>query len=474
MPAKEMNNMTASLVTPGMQVSSASKCEAGEGTIEIDGKIVATTIGLFTIQNGIGVVSPKKELVSPEVGDTVICEIVKLNEKNGEAMIIEIEGKPGSIQPDHLYGQFHVTGIVDRYMHQTADAVRRRDVCRALVKEVSPVVRIDFRERDDCGVLHAICPSCGDTLQAQLDGDWNVKCNTCSYQAFRALADNFNAGWAELDQGASNLNNSGKRWGSVAESMFSKGPSGRATFIAEDVREDGRERTYFRFESDGGGRGQQRPRHNPGCKLFIGGLPREIGTDELREMFAKFGDMVDCIVPTDENKVNRGFGFVTYSEKSEAEAAASELDGHKINGRRIGVRDADSDDKKKKGKRKDPEGAKLYIGNLPFKATEEQLREVFKGVATITGLNIITDNAGKPKGFAFAFVKEKDKVEEIVKSVNGSELLGRKIRVDVAQQKKRNNNSGGKPEKSSRELRAMREEEEDSKKRNRRPRPKKD
>ena len=474
MLAKEMNNMTASLVTPGMQVSSASKCQAGEGTIEIDGKIVATTIGQFTIQDGIGIVSPQKELVSPEVGDTVICEIVKLNEKNGEAMIIAVEGKPGSIQPDHLYGQFHVTGIVDRYMHQTADAVRRRDICRALVKEVSPVVRIDFRERDDCGVLHAICPSCGDTLNASLDGDWNVKCNSCNYQAYRALADNFNAGWAQLERGASSLNNSGKRWGSVAESMFSKGPSGRATFIAEDVREDGRERTYFRFETDGGGRGQQRPRHNPGCKLFIGGLPREIGTDELREMFAKFGDMEDCIVPTDENGVNRGFGFVTYSAKAEAEAAASELDGHKINGRRIGVRDADSDNKKgKNNKRKDPEGTKLYIGNLPFKATEEELKKVFDKVATITDLNIITDNAGKAKGFAFAFIKEKENIDGIIKSLNGCELLGRKIRVDLAQQKKKNND-GKKPQKSSRELRAIREEEEDSKKRNRRPRPKKD
>ena len=474
MLAKEMNNMTASLVTPGMQVSSAAKCEAGEGTIDIDGKIVATTIGLFSIQNGIGTVSPQKKLVSPEVGDTVICEIVKLNEKNGEAMVIAVEGKPGSIQPEHLYGQFHVTGLVDRYMHQTADAVRRRDICRALVKEVSPVVRIDFRERDDCGVLHAICPPCGETLQAHLDGDWNVKCEVCGYQAYRALADNFNAGWAELEQGASSLNNSGKRWGSVAESMFSKGPSGRATFIAEDVREDGREKTYFRFESEGGGRGQQRPRHSPGCKLFIGGLPREIGTDQLREMFAKFGDMVDCIVPTDDNGVNRGFGFVTYSEKSEAEAAASKLDGHKINGRRIGVRDADSDNKKgKKNKRKDPEGTKLYIGNLPFKATDEELRKVFDKIATITDLNIITDNAGKPKGFAFAFIKEKDNIDSIIKSLNGSELLGRKIRVDLAQQKKKTND-GKKPEKSSRELRAMREEEEDSKKRNRRPKPKKD
>jgi RNA recognition motif-containing protein/exosome complex RNA-binding protein Csl4 len=474
MSAKEMNNMTASIVTPGMQVSTASKCEAGEGTIEIDGKIVSTTIGTFTIQDGFGIVAAKRNLVTPVIGDTVICEIVKLNEKNGEAQVLSVEGKPGSIQPNHLYGQFYVTGLVDRYMHQTADAVRRRDVCRAEVKGVEPVLRIDFRERDDCGVLHAICPPCGEILIAHLDGDWNVICNACGYQSFRALADNFGAGWAELEKGVSALNNPGKRWGAKAEAIFSKGPSGRATFIAEDVREDGRERTYFRFEAETGGRGQQRPKHQPGCKLFIGGLPREIGTDQLREMFVKFGDMTDCVVPTDDNSVNRGFGFVTYSDKSEADAAISELDGHRINGRRIGVRDADSDDKKgKREKRKDPEGAKLYIGNLPFKATEEQLRKVFHGVATVTGLTIVTDNSGKPKGFAFAFVKEADKAAEIVKAVNGAELLGRKIRVDVAQQKKTTDDNKSN-EKTSREMKAMREEEEDSKKHKRSPRPKKD
>ena len=101
------------------------------------------------------------------------------------------------------------------------------------------------------------------------------------------------------------------------------------------------------------------------------------------------------------------------------------------------------------------------------------MKKVFDKVATITDLNIITDNAGKAKGFAFAFIKEKENIDGIIKSLNGSELLGRKIRVDLAQQKKKNND-GKKPQKSSRELRAIREEEEDSKKRNRRPRPKKD
>ena len=478
--ATGMKNMTPSLVTPGMHISTSAECEAGEGTIEIDGKILATTTGMFTIENGTATVSAGKKIVMPEVGDTVLCEIVKLNEKNGEAQIICIEGKPGSVLPEHLYGQFHVTGIVDRYMHQTADAVRRRDVCRAEVKEISPVLRISFRDRDDCGVLHAICPPCGDVLVADLDGDWNVRCPTCNYQAYRALADNYGAGWADLDQGASALNNAGKRWGPKAEAMFAKGPAGRATFIAADVREDGRERTYFRFEGQAGGRGGGRQRAAPGTRLFVGGLPREVGTDELRDLFKGHGDMTDCIVLTDDGGVNRGFGFVTYAEKSMAEAAIKALDGHRINGRRIGVRDADDDKKKGRKERKEPEGLKLYIGNLPFTATQEQLKELVAAHATVNEVILATGPGGKAKGFGFVFIAEKDKGEAVVAAINNTEVEGRKIKVDIAKAKggkgggrggNRNGDGGGK---SSRELQALREEGEGGKKRKRRPRPKKD
>ena len=178
--------------------------------------------------------------------------------------------------------------------------------------------------------------------------------------------------------------------------------------------------------------------------------------------------------------MNRGFGFVTYSEKSQADTAIEKLNGHKINGRKIGVRDADSDDKKgKREKRKDPEGLKLYIGNLPFKATEENIRAMFEGIATVNGLVIATSGDGKPKGFAFAFIKEMDKGEEIVSKLNGSELLGRRIKVDVSQGGKKGGNRGSRNAnasdgKSSRELQALREEQEDAKKRPRRRREKKD
>ena len=473
--------MTASLVTPGSIIAAEGEHENGEGTTLDSGNIVSTVVGFVHVDNGVISVAAANTIVEPEVGDTVLCEVVKLNEKNGEAMITCVEGKPGSLQPQHLYGQFFVTGLVDRFMHQTSDALRRRDVCRALVKEVHPVVRLDFRERNDCGVLHAICPPCGDTLQPELDGDWNVKCPTCGYQAYRALADNYGAGWAELDQGASALNNAGKRWGAAAEAMFAKGPAGRATFIAADVREDGRERSYFRFEGESGGRGGGRQRAAPGTRLFVGGLPREVGTEELRDLFKAHGDMTDCIVLTDDAGVNRGFGFVTYAEKSMAEAAIKALDGHRINGRRIGVRDAD-DDKKKDRKKKDPQGLKLYIGNLPFSATAEQLQTLVAAHATVNEVVLATGPGDKPKGFGFVFIAEKDKGEAVVAALNQSEIDGRKIKVDIA--KAKGGNDGGRKGhsgrdgdgsgKSARELQALREEGEGGKKRRRRPRNKKD
>ena len=485
MLAKGMRIMTASLVTPGSIIAQEGEHEQGEGTALANGNIVSTVVGYVSVENGAISVSASKSIVEPAIGDTVLCEVVKLNEKNGEAMILCVEGKPGSLQPQHLYGQFFVTGLVDRFMHQTSDAMRRRDVCRAVIKEVEPVVRLDFRERDDCGVLHAICPSCGSDLHAELDGDWNVKCSNCGYQSYRALADNFGAGWAELDQGASALNNSGKRWGAAAEAMFAKGPAGRATFIAADVREDGRERTYFRFEGQGGGRGGGgRQRAAPGTRLFVGGLPREIGTDELRDLFKAHGDMTDCVVLTDDAGVNRGFGFVTYAEKSMADAAIKALDGHRINGRRIGVRDADDDKKKGRKERKAPEGLKLYIGNLPFSATQDHLRTLVAAHATVNEVILATGPGGKAKGFGFVFIAEKDKGESVVAALNNTEIEGRKIKVDIANSKGgkgggRGGNRGGGRDgdgggKSAREIQALREEGEGGKKRKRRPRPKKD
>lgn len=459
----------ATIVTPGTVVGNAEKSTPGKGTAEENGNLIALLTGVVSEIDGVISVHAYNEMLRIHVGDTVIGEVVKLNEKSGEIRILSVEGKPDrSIMADQEYAQFHVTKITDRFLHNTADGLRRRDIVRAKVIEAGNVIRIDMREDDDCGVLWALCPSCGDTYEAEQNGDWNVICRTNGERSFRALADDFGG-----EAGKAALNGAGKRWGSEAEALFAKGSAGRATYIAEDIREDGRERTYFRFEGEGehgGGRGR-RPKAEPGCRLFIGGLSRDAEEDEVREMFKKHGKVTDFALMRDENNNLRGFGFITFESKNMADAAISALNGLKIKGRRIGVRDADAP-REEKPKRDRPQGARLYVGNLPFKASEDDLSALFNEHCDKAHVQWAMDRSGRKKAFAFVTIQPEAKAAEIVSKLNGHEFMGRNIKVDISKPQNRDNkgNPGGK---SARELRALAEEEEDAKKKKRR-RPRKE
>ncbi|MGB1475739.1 MAG: exosome complex RNA-binding protein Csl4 [Candidatus Poseidoniaceae archaeon] len=462
------------IVTPGTVVGTADKNSPGKGTAEENGNLIALLTGVVSEIDGVISIHTHNEMLRVQVGDTVIGEVVKLNEKSGEIRIISVEGKANrSVMADQEYAQFHVTKITDRFLHNTADGLRRRDIVRAKVLEAGNVIRIDMREDESCGVLWALCPSCGDTFHAELNGDWNVACKTCGNKSFRAMADDFGG-----ETGKAAMNGAGKRWSGEAEALFAKGSAGRATFIAEDIREDGREREYFRFEGEGGqggGRGR-REKAAPGCRLFIGGLSREAEEDEVRDMFKKHGKVKDFALMRDDDGNLRGFGFITFESKDMADAAIAALDGQKIKGRRIGVRDADAprDEKPKRAPR--PQGARLYVGNLPFKATEDDLTALFKDHCDSVHVQWATDRSGRKKAFAFVTIQPESKGEEVVGKLNGSDFMGRNIKVDVSKPQNRDNKgkSGGKPGgKSARELRALAEEEEDAKKKKRR-RPRKE
>ncbi len=76
---------------------------------------------------------------------------------------------------------------------------------------------------------------------------------------------------------------------------------------------------------------------------------------------------------------------------------------------------------------------KLYVGNLPFNATEEDLRALFEKHGTVRGVNLITDrDTGRPRGFGFV---EMDDAEgnAAIRATDGAELGGRNLKVSEAQ-----------------------------------------
>lgn len=83
-------------------------------------------------------------------------------------------------------------------------------------------------------------------------------------------------------------------------------------------------------------------------KLFVGGLSWDTDDASLQSAFERFGAVTEAKVITDRDTGrSRGFGFVTFVEAGDAEAAMSSLDGSELDGRRIRVNEAE--DKGRRG-----------------------------------------------------------------------------------------------------------------------------
>jgi len=78
-------------------------------------------------------------------------------------------------------------------------------------------------------------------------------------------------------------------------------------------------------------------------------------------------------------------------------------------------------------------GNKLYVGNLPFSATDDSLREMFAQAGQVESARIITDrDTGRSKGFGFVEMSTEQEASEAIKRFNGTELDGRSLTVNEA------------------------------------------
>ncbi|MBN2094294.1 MAG: RNA-binding protein [Candidatus Zambryskibacteria bacterium] len=76
-------------------------------------------------------------------------------------------------------------------------------------------------------------------------------------------------------------------------------------------------------------------------KLFVGNLPYKATDTDLKELFAKYGEVSEAVVIMDKERgLSKGFGFVTFANESEADAAIEALNGKELEGRALTVNEA--------------------------------------------------------------------------------------------------------------------------------------
>ena len=78
-------------------------------------------------------------------------------------------------------------------------------------------------------------------------------------------------------------------------------------------------------------------------------------------------------------------------------------------------------------------GNKLYVGNLPYSATEDDLKVHFSKAGTVTSVALIKDRAtGRAKGFGFVEMSSAEEAEKAISMLHGQDFMGRTITVNVA------------------------------------------
>lgn len=75
----------------------------------------------------------------------------------------------------------------------------------------------------------------------------------------------------------------------------------------------------------------------------------------------------------------------------------------------------------------------IYVGNLPFRATEDDVREAFEGYGAVESVALITDReTGRPRGFGFVRMPTREEGEAAIEGLNGQPLGGRTLTVNEA------------------------------------------
>ncbi len=86
----------------------------------------------------------------------------------------------------------------------------------------------------------------------------------------------------------------------------------------------------------------------------------------------------------------------------------------------------------------------IYVGNLSYEVTEEDLRQAFGAFGQVESVNIIKDKySGESKGFGFVEMPDKAEAQSAIEDLNGKELKGRDLKVSEARPRSEGSRDGG-------------------------------
>jgi nucleolin len=200
---------------------------------------------------------------------------------------------------------------------------------------------------------------------------------------------------------------------------------------------------------------------NEEAKLFVAGLPDSISEDVLKQLFeATGGKVLSVSLPKDRITGRpRGFGFVTLGTPQEAQAARDALDGSMQAGKSISVRPFQAEPPRRDAMGVGPRVAgpgggapgrplgggppqqapdrTLYVGNLPYDATQEEVQTLVNSVVPdgVVRVHLPMDADGRKRGFGFVTMASAEAAKAAADQLRSADLRARRLIVNLAHPK---------------------------------------
>ncbi|CAG8670814.1 7346_t:CDS:2 [Acaulospora morrowiae] len=176
------------------------------------------------------------------------------------------------------------------------------------------------------------------------------------------------------------------------------------------------------------------------CQVVVRNLSYNVDDDWLNQEFQEAGKIVSAQIKYDNRGRSQGIGYIEF-ESSEDAQGALRLTGKEIDGRRVNVSITVNQKNGYATKRDTSEPSEtIFIGNLPFEVTEDEIRGIFDQCGDIISVRLPThQDTGKPRGFGYVTFANIATAQNALE-LDGTEIGRRQIRLDFAPS--RQNDSG--------------------------------
>ncbi|CAL9246664.1 unnamed protein product [Arabidopsis halleri] len=184
-------------------------------------------------------------------------------------------------------------------------------------------------------------------------------------------------------------------------------------------------------------------------RLYVGNLPYTITSSELSQLFGEAGNVVDVQIVYDKvTDRSRGFGFVTMGTIEEAKEAIQMFNSSQIGGRTVKVNYPEvprgGEREVMRTKIRDTNQSyvesphKIYAGNLGWNLTSQGLKDAFGDQPGVLGAKVIYErNTGRSRGFGFISFESAEDVQSALATMNGVEVEGRALRLNLASEREK-------------------------------------